>query len=79
MIRSRTLRVGQVVRWKWGTGYGYGRVSKVHVKPTVLRTKGTRIKRHGSPVKPVYTVTQASGARALKTAKQLTKSTKRLP
>lgn len=58
-----SISEGDAVRWKWGTGYGYGRVQSVFTK-TVQRTLGgSEITRHGSKEDPaLYIVNDEEGS-----------------
>lgn len=73
-----TFDVGQTVRWNWGGNLAYGVVIKIHYEDTELDVNGKTIKMRGSTSKPVYEIKQESGQHLLKSALQLSKSTKKL-
>ena len=65
------MKVGQKVRWHWGSGTGTGTVRKV-VPETVTHTiKGSEITRHGTRENPALEIEQEDGDRVLKLASEV--------
>lgn len=65
------MKVGQKVRWHWGSGTATGTVRKV-VHETVTHTiKGSEITRHGTKDNPALEIEQEDGDRVLKLASEV--------
>ena len=65
------MKVGQKVRWHWGSGTAMGTVRKV-VPETVTHTiKGSEITRHGTEDNPALEIEQEDGDRVLKLASEV--------
>ena len=65
------MKVGQKVRWHWGSGTATGTVRKV-VPETVTHTlKGSEITRHGTKDNPALEIDQEDGDRVLKLASEV--------
>lgn len=68
---TKSLRVGQKVRWKWGQGTAEGKITErfeSHVERTI---NGKTITRNATKEDPAFLVEQEDGSRALKTGSEL--------
>jgi hypothetical protein len=57
---------GTPVRWKWGNGYGHGRVQSVFTRKVTRKIDGKEIVRHGSDDNPAYYIHVDGGNNVLK-------------
>ena len=68
---TKSLRVGQNVRWKWGQGTAGGKITErfeSHVERTI---NGKTITRNATKEDPAFLVEQEDGSRALKSGSEL--------
>lgn len=66
-----TLKKGDSVRWKWGSGHAEGTVEKVIADRMEIQTKGSKITRDGTQENPAIVITDSSGSKVLKLASEL--------
>ncbi|TWT90452.1 hypothetical protein Mal64_08410 [Pseudobythopirellula maris] len=57
---------GQRVKWKWGEGYGQGRVKSRFTKRVTRKIEGNEVTRDGSQDNPAYYVETEDGGKVLK-------------
>lgn len=71
---SDRYNVGQSVKWKWGDGFGKGKVTE-RFSDTVTRTiDGTEVTRNASDDEPAYLIEQENGSRVLKSHSEVQKA-----
>jgi hypothetical protein len=68
------MKVGEVVRWHWGSGTATGTVREVHHDTATRRLKGSEITRHGTRENPALLIEQEDGDRVLKLASEVEKA-----
>ena len=61
-----TLNIGTKVRWKWGDGYGEGRITERFEEKVSRTIKGTEVTREASEDDPAYLIEQDDGDQVLK-------------
>lgn len=71
---SKTLKVGDKVRWHWGSGTAEGKITERFTKEVTRTIKGTEVKRNASEDAPAFLIEQEDGDRVLKSASELTKA-----
>ncbi|WP_164103567.1 hypervirulence associated TUDOR domain-containing protein [Candidatus Laterigemmans baculatus] len=64
---------GQAVKWKWGTGYGHGKVKTAFTHKVTRKIGGEEITRHGSEDNPAYYVEVEDSNNVLKLHSELQK------
>lgn len=57
---------GQKVKWKWGSGYGHGKVKEVFRREVTRTIDGETITRHGSEDEPAYLINSDDANNVLK-------------
>lgn len=62
---------GQKVRWRWGRGWGEGKVAERFTERVTRRIKGQEITRNASQDEPAYLIEQDDGDRVLKSETEL--------
>lgn len=60
------IKVGTLVKWKWGSGIATGKVIEVFTKDTTKTIKGSVITRKASPENKAFLIEQENGAKVLK-------------
>lgn len=68
----RTVKKGDDVQWKYGTGKAEGSVSEVHEEDVERRVQGTTVKRKGSHEEPALVIKQGD-KKIIKSASEVTK------
>ncbi len=69
-----SYKVGDRVKWKWGDGYGDGKIAE-RFKTRVTRSiDGSEVTRDGSEDNPAYLIEQDDGDRVLKSHSELRKA-----
>ena len=63
---SKAYTAGAQVKWKWGDGWGRGRITEVFTDDVTRTIKGTEVKREASADDPAYLIEQDDGDRVLK-------------
>lgn len=63
---SDRYRQGDRVKWKWGHGYGEGKVACVYTDKVTLDLKGSEVTRNASEAEPAYKIVQDDGDEILK-------------
>lgn len=69
---SKRYAKGAEVKWKWGSGWGSGKVEEAFERRVQRTIKGQKIVRNGSPAEPAYLIQQDDGDRVLKLQSELT-------
>jgi hypothetical protein len=64
---------GTSVKWKWGNGYGRGKVQSSFEKKVTRTIDGTEVIRDGSAANPAYYVLVEDGNNVLKLHSELEK------
>lgn len=62
---------GSKVKWKWGNGYGHGKVQSSFTKKVTRTIDGTEVTRDGSEDNPAYYVHVDDGNNVLKLESEL--------
>lgn len=71
---SNSYQVGDKVQWKWGDGYGKGKVSERFTDDVKRTIDGNDVKRKASRDEPAYLIEQDDGDRVLKSHSELRKA-----
>ena len=66
-----TMKVGDRVVWRWGSGTATGTVKESFERRVSRSLKGSRITRNGSPGDPALLIEQEDGDRVLKLASEV--------
>ena len=65
------VRVGTEVKWKWGSGWGKGKVTERFTEKVTRTIKGNEVTRKASEDEPAFMVEQEDGDRVLKSATEI--------
>jgi hypothetical protein len=65
------MKVGDKVRWHWGSGTATGTVKETFDRHVERKLKGSAITRNGSPENPALLIEQEDGDRVLKLASEV--------
>jgi len=57
---------GTAVKWKWGNGYGHGKVQSRFTEKTTRKIDGSEVTRDGSEDNPAYYIRVEDGNNVLK-------------
>ncbi|OIN58059.1 hypervirulence associated TUDOR domain-containing protein [Arsenicibacter rosenii] len=68
-----TLKKGDEVSWKYGTGTANGRIDKVSDHDITKTIKGKQVKRKGSADEPALVIKQDNGNQVVKSASEVRK------
>lgn len=68
---SDQFQIGQRVRWKWGEGYGEGKITERFEDQVTRTIKGTEVTRNATGDEPAYLIEQDDGDRVLKSITEL--------
>ncbi len=60
------IRIGTVLKWKWGNGYATGKVVKIYPRSITKKIKGSEITRNGTDENRVLFMEQEDGTEVLK-------------
>ncbi|SFI82492.1 hypervirulence associated TUDOR domain-containing protein [Planctomicrobium piriforme] len=63
---------GSKVKWKWGNGWGHGKIAEVFYNRISRSIKGTAVTRLATPDEPAYLIDDDDGGRVLKSHSELT-------
>jgi len=58
--------VGDKVKWKWGNGWGEGKISERFTDKVTRTIKGNEVTREASSDEPAYLIEQDDGDKVLK-------------
>ncbi len=62
------------VKWKWGNGWGNGKVVSKFTEDVSKTIKGTQVKREASDAQPAYLIEQDDGDQVLKSHSEIEKA-----
>lgn len=62
---------GDVVKWKWGDGYGRGTVHSAFTRMVTRKIDGETVVRHGSKANPAYYIVSEDANNVLKLLSEL--------
>lgn len=65
------IKVGTVVKWKWGSGIATGKIIEVFNKDITKTIKGSAITRKATPKNKAFFIEQEDGAKVLKSATEI--------
>ncbi len=65
------MKVGDRVRWHWGSGTATGTVREVIAESVIRSLKGAEITRHGTSDNPALAIEQEDGDEVLKLASEV--------
>lgn len=65
---------GTKVKWKWGSGWGTGKVTEVFTEDVEKTIAGTSVKRNASSDQPAYLIQQSDGDEVLKSHSEVEKA-----
>ncbi len=71
---AESFQVGEKVKWKWGEGYGEGKITERFNEKVVRSIDGTEVTRNASDDDPAYLIEQDDGDRVLKSHSEIEKS-----
>lgn len=63
---SNHFQTGDKVKWKWGDGFGEGKVAERFTDDVTRTIDGTEVKRKATDDEPAYLIEQDDGDRVLK-------------
>ena len=70
---SKTYSVGDSIKWKWGEGYGEGKIVERFTEKVSRVIDGTEVTRKASDDEPAYLIEQDDGGRVLKSHSEVQK------
>jgi hypothetical protein len=62
---------GTEVKWKWGSGFGRGKVTEQFTEKITRRISGTEVTRNASTNEPAYLIEQDDGDEVLKSHSEI--------
>lgn len=68
---SERLSEGTEVKWKWGTGWGRGKVSESFTEKVTRTIAGSEVTRNATDDEPAYLIEQEDGDRVLKSHSEI--------
>jgi hypothetical protein len=68
------IRKGSQVKWKWGNGYGEGKVVETFEEETTQTIKGSMVTRKGEKGNKALLIEQEDGDRVLKLESEVEKA-----
>ncbi len=71
--KLKIMEKGTSVKWKWGQGTAYGKITEVFESPVEKTIKGKKIKRNGSSDNPAFLLEQEDGGKVLKLKSEVSK------
>jgi hypothetical protein len=69
------LRIGSPVRWKWGSGWGEGKIAQRFTERVTRQINGASITRNASEAEPAYLIEQSDGDIVLKSHSEIERRT----
>lgn len=67
------IKEGSKVKWKWGNGYGKGKVMETFTRKVSRKINGSTITRHGEEGNKALLIEQEDGDRVLKLKEEVEK------
>ena len=71
---SKSYKVGEKVKWKWGEGYGQGSIAERFSDDVTRTIDGTEVTRKATEDEPAYLIEQEDGDRVLKSHSEVQKA-----
>ena len=71
---SENLKIGDKVKWKWGNGFGEGKIAERFTDDVTRTINGTDVKREATDDEPAYLIEQDDGDRVLKSHSEIKKA-----
>ena len=71
---SASFQVGDKVKWKWGDGFGEGKITERFTDDVTRTIDGTEVKRSATDDEPAFLIEQEDGDRVLKSQSELQKA-----
>lgn len=71
---SKPYSEGTEVKWKWGDGYGRGKVQSSFTEKTTRKIDGSEVTRNGSQDNPAYYITVDDANNVLKLHSEIEKA-----
>ncbi len=71
---STSLKVGDKVRWTWGSGTAHGKITERFTDTVTRKIKGSEIKRNATRDDPAFLIEQADGDKVLKSGTEIEKA-----
>lgn len=71
---STKYQVGDRVKWKWGDGFGEGKITECFSENVTRTIEGTEVTRNASDDDPAYLIQQEDGGRVLKSHSEIQKT-----
>ena len=68
---SKSISVGDRVKWKWGSGWAYGKVDERFTEKVTRTIKGNEVTRNASSDEPALMIKQEDGDRVLKSVTEV--------
>ncbi|MBC3786401.1 DUF2945 domain-containing protein [Spirosoma utsteinense] len=68
-----TVKKGDEVTWKYGSGKAEGTVAEVHEEAVERTVQGTNVKRNGSADEPALVIKQKNNKKVVKSTSEVTK------
>ena len=68
---SKPYKEGKSIKWKWGSGWGHGKIKKTYTQKLTLSLQGTEVTRDASDDNPAYLIEQSDGDEVLKSHSEL--------
>lgn len=65
------IQKGTKVQWKWGTGYGSGKVQETHTQSVTKTIKGSEVTRNGEKGNKTLYIQQEDGDYVLKSEQEV--------
>ncbi|MEQ8210169.1 MAG: DUF2945 domain-containing protein [Lacipirellulaceae bacterium] len=70
---SDKYQVGTKVKWKWGNGWGHGKVEESFTEKVTRSFDGSEVTRDASEDEPAYLIEQEDGDQLLKSHSEVQK------
>lgn len=65
------MQLGDNVKWKWGNGWGQGKITEVFTDKVNRSISGTEVVRNATQDDPAYLIEQEDGDQVLKSNSEL--------
>ncbi|WP_013629600.1 hypervirulence associated TUDOR domain-containing protein [Rubinisphaera brasiliensis] len=70
---SDNYNIGAKVKWKWGNGWGRGKVDDRFTEKVTRKIEGNEVTRNADNDNPAYLIKQEDGDRVLKSHSEIEK------
>lgn len=68
---AENFRIGEKVKWKWGDGYGEGKITERFTEDVKRTIDGNEVTRNASEDEPAFLIEQADGDQVLKSQSEI--------